>query len=93
MSDDHGKCPKCGADLNGGSIWRTGYNLAMTTGGDRWPPAPARNEAEAEARADRYAEAYGATRTTGQWGRQIGIEEKDRTVRWQCPDCQHEWPR
>lgn len=48
-----------------------------------------------EERADEYAAAYGATRTKGQWGREIGIYDmgKDRTVAWQCPDCKHEWQR
>lgn len=48
-----------------------------------------------EEAADEYAAAYGATRTTGQWGRQIGIYdmEKDRTVQYQCPDCGHTWGR
>ena len=41
------------------------------------------------------AEAYGATQTTGHWGRRIGIYdmEKDRTVAWKCPDCGCEWDR
>lgn len=92
---DHGHCPHCNADLNGGSIWQTGKHLAMTTGGDTWPTVPARNEAEAEARADKYAAAYGATRTSGQWGRQIGVScvTRDRIVEWQCPDCNKTWDR
>lgn len=95
MSDDHGHCPNCNADLNGGSIWKTGYDFAMTSGKDTWPNVPAKDEAEAEARADKYAEAYGATRTTGQWGREIGIYsmDEDRTVAWECPDCKHRWGR
>lgn len=94
-TDDHGRCPKCDADLNGDSIWQTGFRLALTTGGDTWPSVPAERLSEAEARADRYASHYGATREHGRWGRQIGIYDmdKDRTVRWRCPDCEHEWPR
>lgn len=48
-----------------------------------------------EAGADEYAEAYGATRTTGHWGRAMGIydREKDCTVAWKCPDCGEEWER
>lgn len=92
---DHGRCPKCSVDLNGGSIWQTGYDFAMTTGGDTYPSVPAKSVEEAEERADRYAEKYGATRTTGRWGRQIGIYDqiKDRTAGWECPDCGHKWPR
>jgi hypothetical protein len=28
------------------------------------------------------------------WKREIGIYsiERDRTVAWRCPDCNHEWP-
>ena len=50
---------------------------------------------EDEAEADRIAEMYGATRTTGHWGRKIGIYcmDRDRTVAWQCPDCKLEWGR
>lgn len=71
-------CPNCGVSLEGGSIWETFFK---------------RYEDEAEA--DRIAEMYGATRTEGKWGRKIGIYcmEKDRTVAWQCPDCNHQWPR
>lgn len=52
-------------------------------------------ETGSEAEADRIAELYGATRTSGQWGRQIGLYDmdKDRTVAWKCPDCGHEWAR
>ncbi len=78
MSSEHGYCPKCNADLDGGSVWETGFRMHGS-----------------EERADEYAAAYGATRTTGRWGREIGIYdmEKDMTVRWKCPDCEHEWRR
>jgi len=48
-----------------------------------------------EAKALEVASMYGATKTTGHWGREIGIYdmEKDRTVSWRCPDCGHEWDR
>lgn len=79
MSHDHGRCPNCDADLNGGSIWE--YFLDAT-GGD-------------EEEADLIASMYGATRDSGRWGRQLGIYsmDHDRTVQWQCPDCQHVWDR
>ena len=78
MSEDHGSCPKCGTDLNGGSI----YEHFLHEKGD-------------EAEALRIAKMYGATKESGQWGREIGIYDwdKDRTVAWRCPDCGHEWPR
>ena len=48
-----------------------------------------------EEEADDYAKAYGATRTTGRWGKRIGIYdmERDMTTQWMCPECKHEWPR
>ena len=93
MKDDHGRCPKCNVDLNGGSIWQTGFEMAFLGDDYAGGRPPAKDDEEAAQRADRYAECYGATRTKGQWGRQIGIYdmELDRTVRWQCPDCKHEW--
>ena len=38
---------------------------------------------------------YGATKTTGRWGKKIGIYsmEEDRTTHWKCPECGHEWGR
>lgn len=71
-------CPNCNVSLKGGLIWDTFFK---------------RYEDEDEA--DRIAEMYGATRTTGHWGRKIGIYcmERDRTVAWKCPDCDHEWGR
>jgi hypothetical protein len=44
-----------------------------------------------EKRADEYAHAFGATRTTGKWGKKIGIYnmEQDMTTRWKCPECGH----
>lgn len=93
-TDEHGNCPSCGTDFNGGSIWLTGYEKALN--GEHYGQEGTRaSKEEAETLADRYAKAYGATRTTGQWGRQIGIYsiEKDRTVAWRCPECGHEWVR
>lgn len=86
MDDEHGRCPKCDADLNGGSIWETGYQMAL---------ADSQDAERAERRADEYAAAYGATRTKGRWGRAIGLSSmtQDRIVSWKCPDCNHVWPR
>lgn len=76
---DHGHCPSCKADMNGGSIWQT---MLEQSGGD-------------EAEADRSAEMYGATRTSGRWGREIGLYNpvRDMTTHYQCPDCNHIWKR
>lgn len=75
---EHGFCPNCHVDLDGGSIWEHFFH-----------------ETGSASEADRIAGAYGATRTTGQWAEKIGLYswEEDRTVKWQCPDCGHEWPR
>jgi hypothetical protein len=77
-SNEHGYCPACGADLDGGSIWEHFY---AKTG--------------SEAEADKTAKSYGATRTSGNWGRALGIYnmDLDRTVGWECPDCTHYWGR
>jgi len=52
-------------------------------------------EYEDEEKALQTAQMYGATKTTGHWGRQIGIYDfyEDRTVGYRCPDCGHEWSR
>ena len=95
MANENGYCPRCNADFDGGSIWQTGYDFAVQGKHFKQKGVPARSKDEAEELADNYAEAYGASRTRGQWGRQIGISsmEKDRTVAWLCPDCNHEWSR
>jgi hypothetical protein len=75
---EHGYCPNCKVDLDGGSIWEHFYK-----------------ETGSESEATRIASGYGATKEKGQWGREIGIYDwdKDRTVAWRCPDCNHEWAR
>ena len=73
---EHGHCPNCGTDLDGGSI----YEHFLKEYGD-------------EQKALETAKMYGATKETGQWGRQIGIYDTDldRTVEHKCPDCEHVW--
>ena len=48
-----------------------------------------------ESKAIEEASMYGATKTTGHWGREIGIEthDYDGTSFWKCPDCQAVWDR
>lgn len=77
-SNENGYCPNCDADFDGGSIYETGLKFHGS-----------------EEKALEYAAAYGATKEKGQWGRQISIYcmERDRTVSWKCPDCDHEWSR
>ena len=76
---DHGHCPACNADMNGGSIWQTMFEQSL---GDK-------------EEADRKAEMYGATRTTGRWGRKIAVYDngRDRTTHYRCPDCWAIWKR
>ena len=78
MLNEHGYCPNCNADLDGGSIWN---HFFETTG----------SEAEADKisksyGADRTQGQWG--RTIG-----IYDMELDRTVAWKCPDCNHQWGR
>lgn len=76
--NEHGYCPNCGIDLDGELIFET----LLKQYNDR-------------EKALETAEMYGATETTGRWGKQIGIYDinRDRTVRWLCPECNHEWER
>lgn len=95
VKDDHGRCPKCGVDLNGGSIWQTGYEFALQGNHPEQHGTPTTDIAEAERLADKYAKSYGADRAQGQWGRALALydHDKDRTVAYRCPDCGHEWAR
>ena len=71
-------CPKCNADLEGDLI----YEYFLKEYGD-------------EEKALATADLYGATKTTGRWGKEIGIYDfdKDQTVAYRCPECDHEWSR
>lgn len=95
MTDNHGTCPHCGEDMNGGSIWQTFYDRGRQDGYYHHNGGVPMNHEEAEALADEVASQYGATRTKGNWGRQIGLYDmdKDRTVAWKCPDCGETWER
>lgn len=82
------KCPYCGTNLLGGLIWDTGLEFAFEGKHYHQHGVPSKTLEEAEAEADKYAECYGATRTTGHWERQIGIEyDRDRIEEYRCPDC------
>lgn len=77
-ANEHGYCPNCKADMDDGFIWEYFYRIEGS-----------------EEEADRIAKMYGATRTKGKWGRKIALYDMnvDRTVSYQCPDCDHIWPR
>lgn len=91
-TDDHGKCLNCNTDLNGGNIWEYFYQEYMKPENNHRIKGLSSEEAKKEA--DKTAAAYGATRTEGKWGREIGIEkDRDRIEEWECPDCKHRWSR
>lgn len=75
---DHGRCPACAADLNGGSIWQT----FMDQTGD---------EAEADRIAEMYGANRTSGQWGRQIA--IYSRETDRTVAYRRPDCDHEWSR
>ena len=79
MSNEHGYCPNCGMDFDGGLIFDT---FMEQYDGD-------------EEKALESASMYGATKTKGRWGHRIGIYdmERDMTTQWQCPECNHIWGR
>lgn len=82
---EHGNCPNCKVSLDGGGIWDHFFNQKLKE---------LQDGVEAELEADRISEMYGASRTKGRWGREIGIElDRDRIEFWRCPDCNYEWPR
>jgi hypothetical protein len=88
--------------MNGNLIWQHFYD-EFTTGEGYWmdennkytnTPRILSHE-EAEKAADEVASNYGATRTEGRWGRQIGqySMDEDKTIAFICPDCRGWWPR
>lgn len=72
-------CPNCNANLEGDLIFETFLGKYF---GD-------------EEKALEAAAMYGATKTEGRWGREIGIYDmdEDAVIAWQCPDCKHQWGR
>jgi len=78
MKNEHGYCPNCNADLDGGSVW---VHFFKETG----------SEAEADRIAEMYGstrEKGQWGRAVALYDR-----EKDRTSAYQCPDCNHIWDR
>jgi len=97
--DDHGRCPHCDADLNGGLIWEHFFNEFVTNGywldenGKYTRERRVLSHEEAFNAATDVARNYGATQTEGRWGRQIGETRNDRIYQWHCPDCKGTWLR
>lgn len=76
--NDHGNCPNCGVDLNGGSIWDHFFKEK----GD---------EKEADRIAEMYGATREKGQWGREIG--IYDMCADRTVQWKCPDCMHVWDR
>jgi hypothetical protein len=75
---EHGHCPSCNADLDGGSIWE---HFFRETG----------SESEADRIAESYG--ADRTKGNWGKAIGIYDTEVDRTVAWKCPDCGHQWGR
>jgi hypothetical protein len=77
--NQHKTCPSCNADLEGELIYEYFLNHYR---GD-------------EAKALEESESYGASKTHGRWDKRIGIYDldKDMTVAFECPFCNHQWKR
>ena len=74
--NEHGYCPNCNADLDGGLIWEHFY-------------AEYRSETKADEYAEMYGATRTAGRWGRAVGYYDQI--KDRTTGWACPDCNHSW--
>lgn len=92
-------CPRCKTSWDGGSIWQHFFD-DFTKGRGYWKDVEGNyteekrllDEGEAESITDEVASHYGATRTSGNWGRQISIicPDKDRQIGIKCPDCDYD---
>lgn len=76
MARDHGNCPACQADLNGGSIYQ--HFLAANEPAEALRIAKMYGATETEGQWGRATAIYS--------------QQRDRTVAYRCPDCGHEWP-
>jgi rubrerythrin len=78
MKNEHGHCPNCNANLDGGSIWG---HFFQKTGSEEQA-----DKAAAVYGANREKGQWG--RAIALYDR-----DEDRTVAWKCPDCGHVWER
>lgn len=76
--NEHGYCPNCGTDLDGGSIWQHFFEQYGS-------------EDEADRISAMYGATRERGQWGRQVG--IYDMDRDRTVSWQCPDCKHVWER
>jgi hypothetical protein len=79
MSNIHGYCPHCNADLDGDLV----INYPLSQG---------KTMDEAIAYAAMYA-GWDKHKEANRWGRAIGLYDvnQDRTTAYRCPDCQKTW--
>lgn len=75
---EHGHCPNCNVDLNGGSIWEHFFKEKGS-------------EEEADRSAAMYGATREKGQWGRAIG--IYDMDTDRTVSWKCPDCNHTWKR
>lgn len=78
MLNEHGYCPNCNVDLDGGSIWQ--YFFEKTG-----------SEAEADKSAEAYG--ANRTQGQWDRAIGLYDMDLDRTVACKCPDCGHQWGR
>jgi hypothetical protein len=76
--NEHGYCPNCNANLDGGSIWQHFY--------EKYGTERQADETAALYGATKEKGAWGRAIA-------IYDRDKDRTVAWVCPDCKHQWER
>lgn len=76
--NEHGYCPHCKADLDGGDIKQTFVEQGQS-------------EEEAGATAEQYG--YGPGRTKWGRAIGIYDIGRDRTTQWECRDCKGRWGR
>jgi hypothetical protein len=81
MSNIHGHCPHCDADLDGDLV----INYPLTQG---------KTVEEAIEYASYYA-GWGEHKENNRWGRAIALydRDRDRTTAYRCPDCGKTWDR
>lgn len=81
MSNIHGTCPHCNANLDG--------DLVIS-----YPLSQGKSMEEALRYAASYS-GWNEHGENNRWCRAIGIYsiEKDRTMEYMCPDCQQTWDR
>lgn len=76
--NEHGYCPKCGCDLDGGSIWKYFFEQSGS-------------EDDADRTSAMYGATRERGQWGREIG--IYDLNTDRTIAWQCPDCGHQWDR